>query len=282
MVDRALAEGRCVFYFNPGYDGLGAVLSRGLVANLTAVLWGCRASCPMPRRRLANTVAYANNLPKRGALYCHSVRDRSVRQDSQTYGESWLATMRCWDAPRASGAPLADWLPCAAAESSNKDESLPVTCKITKAFITDTLVIAKRVVGGRMNSARANAHANAHIRVEEARDGLERLRRASRASYGSYGEGGQDDRSVCGFAPVSKSEQGQVIEIAVHLRLGDRASLMAPLSERLAPLRELARAADQVGRPHETIGIVACDMTNSKYSLACSRRLCCLHVISLL
>lgn len=246
MDDPALATGRCVLYLNPGYDGLGAVLSRGLVANLTAVLWGCRASCPMPRRRLANTVAYADDLPGRGALYCHSVRDRpTVRQDPPgTYGESWFATMRCWDAPRASGAPLADWLPCAA-DPPNENEPLPATCKITKAFITDTLAIAKRVLGGRMNSARANAHANAHIRVDEARAGLERLRQAARASYGR--EAGQDHRSVCGFAPISKSEQGQVIEIAVHLRLGDRASLMAPMSVRLAPLHQLATAADQVG-----------------------------------
>ena len=238
-------RGQCTFYLDPGYDGLGAVLSRGLLANLTASLWGCRAFCPMPRRRLADTVVYGP-----GALYCHAVRQPALHEPSSqwTYSDRWLTSLRCWDDMHRRGLRWAHWLPCAdyadeAAAGSSTTPEPGVTCKITKAFIAETLAVAERVAGGRMNSARANAHANAHVEVEDAKAGLERMRRVYRRLHS---ERGSDDQDACGFAPVSKSEADQVIEIAVHIRLGDRASSMAPPDARLAPLHRLAATADQV------------------------------------
>ena len=53
---------------------------------------------------------------------------------------------------------------------------------------------------------------------------------------------GSDDQEACGFAPASRNEANQVIEIAVHIRLGDRELVILVSEADDAPLKKVGLA----------------------------------------
>ena len=210
----------CTVALEPaGSDGLGAVVGRVLLAHLGAAAEGCAAVCDEPVRSHIEHSTLIAPMPRPSSkpssrLYCHATdterAELKQQEDALKRGvvdSAWWAQMRCHEVELLDW--LDAWLPCRRRQAAATCAYAPPPHERTMARVAD--------------GARGAQHVSASVRD-------------IRASFRRRWFEPRQLDTVCGLS----SSDPNVIDFAVHLRLGDRRGHRNRISSTLGAVRKAA------------------------------------------